>query len=127
MGIAVRRSLWRYLAARDNKDDECAPLFRANQRSLNRDSLRDLVARLGGVAQIRKCHPHCLRHTFAITYLRCGGDVFSLQRLLGHGSLEWCSTTPAWPRWTLSRRIAGPVLPTIGGYRQAEDSRVLGG
>ena len=88
MGNAVRRSLWRYLVTRDDKDDERAPLFTANQRSLNRDSLRHLVARLGDVAQIRKCHPHRFRHTFAITYLRCGGDVFSLQRLLGHGSLE---------------------------------------
>jgi integrase/recombinase XerD len=88
MGNAVRRSLWRYLVTRDDKDNERAPLFTANQHSLNRDSLRHLVARLGTVAQIRKCHPHRFRHTFAITYLRCGGDVFTLQRLLGHGSLE---------------------------------------
>jgi integrase/recombinase XerD len=88
MGTVVRRSLWRYLVNRDDKDNDHAPLFTANQHSLNRDSLRHLVARLGAVAQIRKCHPHRFRHTFAITYLRCGGDVFSLQRLLGHGSLE---------------------------------------
>ncbi len=87
-GNAVRRSLWRYLVTRYDKDNERAPLFTANPRSLNRDSLRHLVARLGGVAQIRKCHPHRFRHTFAITDLCCGGDVFSLQRLLGHGSQE---------------------------------------
>jgi len=31
-----------------------------------------------------KCHPHQLRHTFAVAYLRKTRDIARLQRTLGH-------------------------------------------
>lgn len=88
LGKATRRVLWRYLVARSDGQEPDAPLFLARNRRMSRDSLRQLLDSLGDKAQVQRCHPHRFRHTFAITYLRSGGDVFSLQKLLGHKSLE---------------------------------------
>ncbi len=89
LGKSARRFLWRYLTERDDLDDPEAPLFLGKQhRILNPNALRQLVNGLGQKVGVRKCHPHRFRHTFAITYLRSGGDVFTLKSLLGHGSLD---------------------------------------
>ena len=81
--------MWRYLATRDDGEDPDAPLFLGKlQRRLNKGVLRQLIARLGEKAGITHAHPHRFRQTFAITYLRPGGDVFTLQALLGHSTLE---------------------------------------
>lgn len=89
LGKAARRFLWRYLSEREDGEDAEAPLFlgKFNHR-LNNDALRQLINALGQKAGIKKCHPHRFRHTFAITYLRSGGDVFTLKSLLGHSTLE---------------------------------------
>jgi integrase/recombinase XerD len=89
MGKSTRRFLWRYLAEREDGDDPDAPLFLGKfQRPFTRDALRQVIKGLGDKAGIKKCHPHRFRHTFAITYLRSGGDIFTLKSLLGHGSLD---------------------------------------
>ena len=89
LGKSARRFLWRYLAEREDGEDLEAPLFLGKfQRPFTRDALRQVIKGLGNKAGIRKCHPHRFRHTFAITYLRSGGDIFTLKSLLGHGSLD---------------------------------------
>ena len=33
-------------------------------------------------------HPHQLRHSFAVNWLRCGGDIIILHRILGHSKVQ---------------------------------------
>ena len=89
VGKAARRALWLYLATREDGEDPSTPIFMGKfAHPMNRDVLRQVVASLGQKAGVKKCHPHRFRHTFSISYLRAGGDVFTLQALLGHSSLE---------------------------------------
>jgi site-specific recombinase XerD len=48
------------------------------------------VQRIARTANVKstKRGPHTFRHTFAVEFLRAGGDVFSLQKILGHSTLE---------------------------------------
>jgi len=41
----------------------------------------------GGIRGVR-VSPHTLRHTYALNFVRSGGDPFTLQKVLGHESLE---------------------------------------
>ena len=55
-----------------------------------RSKARKLILRYGRAAGIEgvRMSPHTLRHTFAVLYVRNGGDSFSLQEILGHSTLE---------------------------------------
>lgn len=89
LGKAARRAVWRYLAEREDGEDDQALLFVSkDNRSFNPNSLRQLIQGIAERAGVRNAHPHRFRHTFAITYLRSGGDVFTLQSILGHNSLD---------------------------------------
>ena len=89
LGKATRRAVWRYLTGREDGEDQKAPLFlNRGLRPFHADTLRILVTRIGRRAGVKDAHPHKFRHTFALTYLRSGGDVFTLQALLGHSTLD---------------------------------------
>jgi len=81
------KALWRYLAERGElKEDE--PLFITRDGNpMNKDNIRQLLINLGKRAGVKRVFPHKFRHTFAIQFLRNGGNVFTLQRLLGHSTL----------------------------------------
>jgi len=88
LGKATRRVLWRYLSTRPEAEQD-EPLFQTTAgRRMNNSAIRLLLKDLGDKAGIKNCHPHRLRHTFAVEFLRNEGDIFTLQMILGHSSLD---------------------------------------
>lgn len=91
-GRKVSRALNDYLDAFPRRDEQS--LFFALRGTspgepLTRSGVGQIIDRLGEAAGVTgvRCSPHTFRHTFAVTFLRNGGDVFTLKAILGHTSL----------------------------------------
>ncbi len=77
-----------YLASR--KDDGNAlfvsktkPYGRLKTRTIQRD-----IERIGKCANIKRVHPHLLRHSFASHALTSGMDITIIQQILGHDRID---------------------------------------
>jgi site-specific recombinase XerD len=93
IGKQVQRCLWRYIS-RFRPDPATANsgffFLTRDGRPMTKDRVEKILTHYGRRAELKgvRCSPHTLRHTAAVKFLRNGGDVFSLQRILGHASLE---------------------------------------
>lgn len=83
-------AIYKYLGKKrplNLKKDE--PLFLSKRHTfLTTFGLNQLIHRLEKKAGLDGVHPHRFRHTYALHYLRNGGDALSLQRVLGHTTLD---------------------------------------
>jgi len=80
--------IWRYLASRKNTEPTDYLFVGRFNRPMSRTKLAEMFAGIGKRAGVSNVHPHRFRHTFAIQYLRNGGNAYTLQAMLGHSSLE---------------------------------------
>lgn len=88
-GTTARKAIWSYLKQQrpDAKPNE--PLFASRSNlPMDVDSLRHLVQRVAQRAEVPHATLHRFRHTFAINFLRNGGNVIELKRLLGHEQMN---------------------------------------
>jgi site-specific recombinase XerD len=93
VGVTLQKALAKYI----NKYRPNPQYPLSNNLFLSRDgvpltpnriqSIIETYAIRAGIMGVRTS-PHTFRHTFAISYLRNGGDVFTLQRILGHETLD---------------------------------------
>ena len=91
LGKKARKAIWRYLADRkDIHSDQ--PLFATSTlTAMNRHNIRRDLQAYGKALGIN-AHPHKCRHTFAVNFLRNGGNIRQLQMILGHARLDMIQT-----------------------------------
>jgi site-specific recombinase XerD len=92
VGAMAQKMLWRYII--HFRPEPLVPagnylFLTLDGKPLQPNAVKLLVNRWGKNAGIPRLHAHLCRHTFATNYLvhNCG-DVFRLQQIMGHTSLE---------------------------------------
>lgn len=86
MGKSTRRAVRAYLKAR--RDETPALWITDHGGRLTYGGLRGIVTRRAALAGIAAPELHDFRRAFALNCLRAGMDVYSLQKLMGHGDLQ---------------------------------------
>ena len=82
--IAILREYQRYRSGESTDYLFCTE----TGSQLTENGLRQSIARYNARRGVQKTSIHLFRHTFARKYLiDCGGDAFTLQKLLGHSTL----------------------------------------
>jgi integrase/recombinase XerD len=86
MSFELRKVVWKWSAKQEH-----ALMFGTRNgtpmtpRNFQRDFAQ--ICKELKIAGVR-CSPHTLRHTFAASYLRAGGNLFYLSKILGHTSVK---------------------------------------
>ena len=119
-GSTARQAIVRYLGQRGaGRPDD--PLFLGRRGPLDARGIQQAVRRLKTrIGVVGRLSPHSLRHTFARSYLVNGGDVFSLQRILGHTTLDMVKRYVALADVDLVTRhaAASPADRLVGARRR---------
>lgn len=96
-------NLYNYLLIRKQKEVESLFLFLSKYgNKLDSHSIEAIFRTIANsINMSRSITPHCLRHTFATNLLSNGGDIRTVQELLGHESI---STTEIYTHVDMKRK-----------------------
>jgi site-specific recombinase XerD len=127
IGALTQKVLWRYvLHFRPQPINEVNDylFLTIDGEKLEYNAIRLLLKRWGNKAGIPRLHAHLCRHTYATNYLCYGcGDVFRLQHILGHNTLEMVRRYVhyASSQAMMNGRISSPVdqlgIRKLRGYK----------
>jgi integrase/recombinase XerD len=89
ISIEMRKILWVYLTRHRFKIGDYLFPTRDGNKMEYKNSLRDIkaVCKTLGIEGVR-LSPHGMRHFYSQHYMKNGGDIYSLSRLLGHTSIS---------------------------------------
>jgi len=91
LGKKTRRCLRAYIKERRNLKeliDDDALWVKLDGERLQYWGLNQMLRRRASSAHVRKPELHDFRRAFALNYLRNGGDIYTLQKLMGHADLQ---------------------------------------
>ena len=86
ISLEFRKHLFKLLSKSEGRFVfSCSSGHRLSYRNAYRD-IKTLCKRAG--VEGEHVHPHSFRHFFAVGYIRNGGDIYRLSRILGHTSIN---------------------------------------
>jgi len=86
--VELRKVLYRWLKAPHGRSTRYAFSSFAGLPLTTRNAAREITTLAVRTGVVTHIHPHLLRHQFAATYMRRGGELYRLSRLLGHTSVS---------------------------------------
>ena len=103
--------IWKYMATRENDNSGDYLFVTTEGRPIDRGRLLNILTAIGERSGVVGVNVHRFRHTFAINYLRNGGDAYTLQMILGHSTMEMVKRYLALAQADLdkSHQLASPV------------------
>jgi site-specific recombinase XerD len=110
IGSKVQRLLLRYITQTrpDPRDPSVTHLFLTETgEPMSVNSVQCLLKRLAQRANVPKLRAHLLRHTYATTFLRNGGDQLTLKEILGHETLAMTAKYVHFTQQDVLRRYRG--------------------